>query len=225
MTLTLAATTTAPDPLDHQGLVRSIAILYTGRGLDLEDLVSEGQFGLLIACERFDPERRRRFSTFATHWIHQAIRRAIEDQGRLIRVPTHHHYQGGKANRSSAETRDAAAQVFALSFIRDGDGVTTPRLADLVGAREATTHEPDERPAERAAALLAGLEPRQAGVLRMHFGLDGEAPTSFAEIGVRLGVTKERARQIEVAALMALRCRVDPEFRASRRGQGRRRWA
>jgi len=86
--------------------------------------------------------------------------------------------------------------------------------------------EPDDEPGERVAAILGRLEPRRAEVLRLRFGLDGAEPRTHREIGRAIGVCTQRAQQIEVETLTALRCEFDPEFRAATRGRGRqRRWA
>jgi RNA polymerase primary sigma factor len=189
------------DPLDHQGLVYSIALRWQGRGLELEDLVQEGNLGLMRACEKFDPERGFQFSTYATYWIRQAITRAIADKGRVVRVPK--HLQWGNLEGQLAECVEAARRAMAGTV---GDhSLEEGTLAAIVADDGGTSLEDAASFAQDVLPRLAELPEREAAVLRLRFGLDGEPPMTGVEVGQVLGVTRARIGQIEEKALARLR--------------------
>lgn len=213
-------------------LVVSIAHKYAGRGLALPDLIEEGNIGLLQAVRRFDPVHKTRFSTYATFWIKQAIRQALRNTARTIRIPSYMIDLLTKWRRGAAELQEllgrapTAEEVAArlnlsgkrLRLVRKalnvhGDvvpltetshGMTLEELA--VDARPAADEDeaPDTGAVLRALRQLEDVDQRQAAVVRMRFGLGDERPKTLREIGNTLGLTSERVRQIEQAALKKL---------------------
>jgi RNA polymerase primary sigma factor len=217
-------------------LVIKIARRYMNRGLPLPDLIEEGNLGLLRAVRKFRWERGTRFSTYGVWWIRQFIVRAIANQARLIRLPVHVEALYSKYLRAKERlTRelerpptieeiaqalevpveqldgleDVAATPLSLETpVGEGTGV----LADVVADRERPTSDAVAGALRQQAdvrAILETLPPTERTVLRLRFGLEDEAPMTLEAIGQRLGLTRERIRQIEAAALRKLRARLE----------------
>lgn len=210
-------------------LVVSIAQHYTGKGLSLADLIEEGNLGLLRAVTRFDPDRNTRFSTYATFWIKQAIRQGLIQTGTTIRLPNYMVQLLSKWRQATAKLQDQLGRVptaeevgshlqltkrrfqfvqqalqinnTRMQFDDDGNGLA---LDDLPHAdSDARVDEEPEQGEDvcKVRSMLATMDQKQATVLRMRFGLDDHEPKTLREIGSRLGLSSERVRQIERAAL------------------------
>ncbi len=216
-------------------LVTSIAKKYQNRGIAMEDLIQEGTLGLIHAVDKFDYRRGFRFSTYATHWIRQALGRAVENQGRTIRLPSHAIESLGKIKRTremlatrlnrtptaieiAAEVGLPVDKVETLLEAETPEpmsldapaGDSTTRLGDLLPAEDATL--PSARVFRRAlreeiGRALKQLTPREREVLELRYGLseDAEAPMTLEQVGKELHLSRERARQIEAGALQKLR--------------------
>ncbi|MBC8142287.1 MAG: sigma-70 family RNA polymerase sigma factor [Armatimonadetes bacterium] len=216
-------------------LVTSIAKKYQNRGIAMEDLIQEGTLGLIHAVDKFDYRRGFRFSTYATHWIRQALGRAVENQGRTIRLPSHAIESLGKIKRTRemlatklnrtptpAEiANEVGLPVDKVETLLEAEtpepmsldapaGDSTTRLGDLLPAEDATL--PSARVFRRAlreeiGRALKQLTPREREVLELRYGLteDAEAPMTLEQVGKELHLSRERARQIEAGALQKLR--------------------
>ncbi|HLE29290.1 MAG TPA: RNA polymerase sigma factor [Anaerolineales bacterium] len=214
-------------------LVISVAKKYIGRGVPFLDLIQEGNIGLIRAAKKFDYHRGHKFSTYATWWIRQAVTRAIADQGRTIRVPVHMGDQINKMLRVSHQLTQELGRDPTMDELGDALSVTAKKVENIIQiarrplSLETPTDEEEDsvlgdfiededspEPVEIAthnllreqiAEVLHGLPPREVRILQLRYGLlDGESYT-LEEVGKKMGVTRERVRQIEAQALSRLR--------------------
>jgi RNA polymerase primary sigma factor len=219
-------------------LVVSIAKRYMNRGLPLVDLIEEGNLGLLKAVENFNPEVGARFSTYGTWWIKQAIKRALINAVQPIHIPAYMVELIAKWKRASRELeeklgRQPSTQELAeamempprkVRMIRkavrafqrpaqsgSGEDGEAPMLSEMLSDERSLP--PDEQVLQdddltTIGLLLNAIDDREAKILRLRYGLDGQEPLTLKEIGKEIGLTRERVRQIEIDALRKLNTRL-----------------
>jgi RNA polymerase primary sigma factor len=221
-------------------LVVSVAKRYRGMGLPFEDLIQEGNIGLMKAADRFDPELGNRFSTYAVWWIRQAIGRAIEDKGRAIRLPAHTGEKARKVRRVHNELLGALGREPTDEEVAERLGwktrevrAVTGLLVDVfsldrpVGTDDASTElsefVEDERASEMPDVVIRDMEntrlkesmgdmsAREQYILVRRYGLDDRERATLADLSDELGITRERVRQLQRNAEHRLRGRLAPE--------------
>ena len=214
-------------------LVISVAKKYRGRGVSFEDLIQEGNSGLIKAVERFDPDMGNRFSTYATWWIRQAVTRAVAEHARTVRLPSHvvdalfrlrraDNALSIELGRDPSEEELAERLGIKSEEVRRLREVSQPigSINARVGAEEGAEMGdllPDERAGDDYARVEIGqwegtlheavesLPEREARILKMRHGLDGSKTRTLREVSEALGISQERARQVEIKALRTIR--------------------
>ena len=211
-------------------LVVRISKEYTGRGLALEDLISEGNIGLMRAVEGFNSDAGTRFSTYAAFWIKQSIRLALNKSGHAVRIPQYVGTLLTKWRRMEHTLRDELGREATREEVAAELGLKKRQIEAVLKAQwgmaaaQAASEEtdwsdmlPDGRSGDPADGLeiaetlshvansLDGLGERAATILRLRYGLTGEEPATLQDVGQRLGLTRERIRQLERESLAALR--------------------
>ena len=216
-------------------LVISIAKKYRGRGVLFEDLIQEGNAGLIKAVERFDPSLGNRYSTYATWWIRQAVTRAVADHARTVRLPAHVVDAVFRLRRAASELstelgRDATEEELALRLGTKPEEVRRLReVSQPIGSVNARIGIAAEEGAEMGDLLpdefagndytrveigqwegtlreaVSSLPEREACILNMRHGLDGSRSRTLREVSEALGISQERARQVEIKALRTIR--------------------
>src|ERR1043166_3374121 len=220
-------------------LVVKIARDYAHYGLPLLDVVNEGNLGLMKAVERFDPKKGAKLSTYAALWIKQSIRRALSNQSRAIRLPVHMVEQVNKLNRVNFQLAATLGREPNDVELAEGLDISPAKAAQLrkLGVRPASLDAPigdeadgrfsdiieDETAATPFERLLTKsarqdirqhvnhLDPREAEILVLRYGLDGQGSRTLEEVGKRFKVTRERIRQIQETALDKLRRRLESQ--------------
>ena len=213
--------------------VVSVAKKYQNQGVNLSDLINEGNLGLIRAAHKFDETKGIKFISYAVWWIRQAILQALAEQSRIVRVPLNRagtlHRIGKRANTLLQElgreathaeiaegmelSEEEVAKTMSISQTHLSlDAPLTPgednKLLDYLA--DEVSLPPDEQTYEKALTeaieeSLSGLKERESRILRLYFGLDGEEPMTLEQIGALLGITRERVRQIKEKALSRLR--------------------
>ncbi len=213
--------------------VVSIAKQYQNQGLPLSDLINEGNIGLIKAAQRFDPSRGFKFISYAVWWIRQSILQAIVDNARLVRLPLNKaaaYHKINKASRTFQQENERLPTLDELSEITELNKATLGNVMNNSIRHQSTdaplgqeedfamsdvledkgAKEPDEPLMNEALTkelerLMKALSPRERKILYMYFGMNGETRMTLAEIGDRLGLTRERIRQIKERGLRKLR--------------------
>lgn len=214
-------------------LVVKIANDYSNFGLPLMDLISEGNIGLMKAVERFDPAKGGKLSTYASWWIKQGIKRALANQGKTIRLPVHLVERISKMRRTAMALRAELERDPTNEEIAEEMGLTVEKISHLqsIAVKPASldrsigddenTNLGDLLPDEAAEApsdeleykgqlksiheIIGMLDPREAEIISLRFGLDGRRPMTLEEVGTKLGITRERVRQLQNSIFKQIR--------------------
>lgn len=214
-------------------LVVKVALNYTNFGLPLLDLIEEGNIGLMKAVERFDPAKGAKLSTYAIWWIKQAIKSALHDQAKIIRLPRHSAIKLSKMQSISLQMSEALGREPTEDELSEELGLDSRSISALkrVAARPSSLDAPiadeagdeiaelvpddheqspfeslrDKDLREKVSSAFSILNERERKIIFARFGLDGDDPTTLEDLGETLGITRERTRQLQNAALAKLR--------------------
>ncbi|MDX2035014.1 MAG: RNA polymerase sigma factor RpoD/SigA [Isosphaeraceae bacterium] len=253
----LAARVSEGDPFARDHMVRAnlrlvvnIARGYLNKGLPLEDLIAEGNLGLIRAVEGFDEKQKTRFSTYASYWIKQSIRRALMNQGKVIRLPAYMVSLLVKFRRANAVISERLGRPATVAEVGAALKLSRKKIDILERAivvHHLTPHPEsvdeegndigsilvdlnnravddvliEQEEAGRLMSEIGTLDSREALVLRMRYGLDPYVPMTLREVGEQLDLTRERVRQLEHQALMKLLIKVSPEETSEHPSRGR----
>ncbi len=215
--------------------VISVAKEYQGQGLPLQDLISEGNLGLIKAAQRFDETRGFKFISYAVWWIRQSILQALAEQSRVVRLPLNRVGAINKVGRTLEQLEKEYGREPSMQEVAETMEMSTYEVADVLktSARHLSLDEPfkeedgnnlldilesdryappdealmQESLKEEIDKVLMTLKPREAEIIRLYFGLDGDRPLTLEEIGEHFKLTRERVRQIKEKALRRMRHR------------------
>lgn len=219
---------------NNQGLVKSIARIYLNHGVDMDDLMQEGNMGLLTAIKKFDISMGNKFSTYATYWIKQAITRAVQKQGKHIRIPSYlldimrnirnvtNQLERELCRTPSFEEISLATGISVSKLVEyDSYNYSMASLDEVVGEetslKELVSDQKTINPLDEAVtndkkdqlmALINQLSPKARTIMIMYYGLNGNEPVTLDEIGKTFNLTRERIRQIKCSAIRELQNKI-----------------